>query len=299
MLEARVIEAAQHLLGRDAALVIGIHMTGKDVAGTDMVCGGNVDVLVQGITPENTQACEVMGAVRQIMEEGGKGIFVTGPLPDKDQEAEVKMLFCRPGGVVVGSVGDDEAVLELIEESAEEMLRTGDIRVVRIGAASRPLVFDPVFSRPTVIIFGGGHISVHLAPLLTMVDFSVVVVDDRTEFANQERFPQADQIVVSDFEDCFDKLEFTPETYCVIVTRGHLHDKTVLENVLSRSTHYVGMIGSRRKRNMIYEELTKHGIGPKRLKEVHAPIGLSIGADTPEAIAISIAAELIQVRAKG
>jgi len=298
-LEARVIKAAGGLMGRDAALVMEIPMTGKDVAGTDMICGGNVDVLVQGITLANDQAREVLDAVLQFMEEGGKGILITGPLPEEGHEAEINTLFYRLGGEVLGSVGEDEEVLELIEEGAEKMLRTGAIHLVRLGAAGRLLVFDPVFPRPTVIIFGGGHISVHLASLLTMVDFRVVVADDREEFANQERFPRADQIVVSDFGDCFDKLEFTHETYCVIVTRGHLHDKTVLENVLTFPGRYVGMIGSRRKRNMIYDELIKQGISPERLKEVHAPIGLDIGAETPEAIAISIAAELIQVQGQG
>ena len=298
-LEARVIKAAEGLLGRDAALVMEIRMTGKEVAGTDMICGGDVDVLVQAITPGNAEAREILVAVLRLLEKGGDGILAVGPLPDQGQEAEMGMSLYRPEAEMIGTVRDKEALLETIRSRAKGMLKTKTPHIVSYGPEDRSVFLEPLFSQPTVIIFGGGHVSVKLAPLLAMIDFRLVVVDDRAEFANKERFPQADQIVVTEFMKCFDQLEFTPETYCIIVTRGHLQDKTVLENVLDRPTRYVGMIGSRRKRDMVYEALLKQGFEPDRLKEVHAPIGLKIDAETPEEIAISITAELIQVRAKG
>jgi xanthine dehydrogenase accessory factor len=298
-LEARVIEAAEGLLGRDAALVMEIRMTGEDVAGTEMICGGDVDVLVQSMTPVDIKVREALEGVLRIMERGGEGILAVGPLPEKGREDEVGVVLCRPDAEPIGNMPEEKRVLELIRPHLESTLKSKAPYLIPYGGEDQWILLEPLFSEPTVIIFGGGHISVKLAPILDTVGFKVVVVDDRVEFANQDRFPEARQIVVADFLKCFDQLEFTPETYCIIVTRAHLHDKTVLENVLARPTRYVGMIGSRRKRNMVYEALVKEGLPPERLKEVYAPIGLPIGAETPEEIAISISAELIQVRAEG
>jgi xanthine dehydrogenase accessory factor len=181
--------------------------------------------------------------------------------------------------------------------AAPTILADGDSGIITIRADE--FVLEPMVSSPTVIIFGGGHISVSLAPLLSGVDFRVAVVDDRPEFISRDRFPDASHLVLSDFKNCFDQLEFTPETYAVIVTRGHLHDKTVLEEVLKRPTRYVGMIGSRRKREMIYQALREEGTSAESIERVRSPIGLEIGAETPEEIAISITAELIKTRAEG
>ncbi len=297
--EAMVIKAAEGLMGRDRALVMELRMPDKEVAGADMICGGNMDILVHAMTPANGQIREVLEAVLRLLEKGGKGILALGPLPEEGQEAEAGMLFYRPEAEVIGSIGDDERVRELIGSRAEKIMGTNTTHLVSDGPGGRAMLLEPLFSMPTAIIFGGGHISVKLAPLLATIDFRVVVVDDRAEFANKKRFPRAAQIVVANFVKCFDQLKFTPETYCVIVTRGHLHDKTVMENIMTRPTRYIGMIGNRRKRNMIYDALRKQGIEDERLKQVHSPIGLNIGAETPEEIAISIAAELVQVRAEG
>lgn len=298
MLEARVIKAAESLLGYDKALVMEIQMRGKEVAGTEMICGGNVDVLVQGITPSNTQAREILDAVLRCLKKGGRGVLAVGPLAKVGQEIEISMLFYQSEGQVFGSIGDNDAVLDVIRSHAERVLGANIPQFINEGDQGQRVLLQPVLSQPTVIIFGAGHISVKLAPMLAMLDFRVVVVDDREEFANQKRFPQATQIIVSDYADSFDQLEFASETYCVIVTRGHLHDKAVLEKVANLNTRYVGMIGSRRKWRMMYEALISDGVSPEQLNRVYSPIGLDIGAETPEEIAISIAAELVQVRAK-
>jgi xanthine dehydrogenase accessory factor len=296
-LEAQVIKAAEGLMKRGTAIVKKIRMTGKEVAGTDMICGGNVDVLIQGITPGNHHAFEILEEVLLLVTKRRQGILAVGPLPKQGEEAKVGMLLYRPEGKMLGSMGQAKAVLELVRSHAETTL--GADTPVIYDSLLGPILMEPISSLQTVIVFGGGHISVNLVPMLTMVDFRVVVVDDRAEFANEKRFPQAAQIVVADYEKSFDQLEFTPETYCVIVTRGHIHDKTVIENVLTRPTRYVGMIGSRRKRDMVYDALMKQGFSSDQLKSVYSPIGLDIGAETAEEIAISIVAELIQIRAHG
>jgi xanthine dehydrogenase accessory factor len=131
------------------------------------------------------------------------------------------------------------------------------------------------------------------------VGFRTVVLDDREEFADRGRFPWVDEIhVLESFERAMDGLVINDESYLVLVTRGHAHDRTVLAQALRTTAGYIGMIGSRRKREAIYAALLEAGFTPRDLERVHCPIGLDIGAETPEEIAVSILAELIQMRAR-
>jgi len=135
-----------------------------------------------------------------------------------------------------------------------------------------------------------------LAPLAKKVHFKVVVIDDREIFANRERFPDADEVIVSEFEKCFGRLNIGDSSYIVIVTRGHLYDGIVLEQAVESKARYIGMIGSRNKIQTLYQSLTRKGIAKETLGRVHAPIGIDINSETPEEIAVSIVAELIKVR---
>jgi xanthine dehydrogenase accessory factor len=126
----------------------------------------------------------------------------------------------------------------------------------------------------------------------------VCVIDDRAEFANPERFPTADRLLVCSVSEAFERIAVTPATFLAIVTRGHLHDRDALRGALKTVSAYIGMIGSRRKRDLIYAALMEEGIPAEDLRRVHCPIGVSIGAETPQEIAVSIVAELIQVRAQ-
>jgi xanthine dehydrogenase accessory factor len=157
---------------------------------------------------------------------------------------------------------------------------------------------EPLCNQGTVFIFGAGHVSQKLAPLTRLVGFRTVILDDRSEFANRERFETADKIVVADsFDEAIASLEIDEESYLVLVTRGHAHDKTVLRQALRSRAGYIGMIGSLRKRDALYEALQKEGFHPGEFARVCSPIGLEIGAETPEEIAVSIVAQLIQARA--
>jgi xanthine dehydrogenase accessory factor len=160
------------------------------------------------------------------------------------------------------------------------------------------LFVEPLASEPVVYVFGGGHVSLQIVPLAARVGFKVVVVDDRAEFADPHNFPEAWKVHQYPFEDVLDKFPVDESSYFVIVTRGHIHDKTVLTQALRIPAKYIGMIGSRRKRNMIYDALLKEGFTKDDMDRVHAPIGLDIGAETPEEIAVSIVGELIKVRAE-
>ncbi len=158
------------------------------------------------------------------------------------------------------------------------------------------VLIEPIFSEPTVFIFGAGHVSQQIAPLAKRVSFGVVVIDDREMFANRERFPEADEVIVSEFKKSFDHLTVDDSSYIVIVTRGHLYDGTVLEQAIKTDARYIGMIGSKKKIRTLYQNLMEKGISQEMLGRVYAPIGLDINSETPEEIAVSIVAQIIKVR---
>ena len=155
---------------------------------------------------------------------------------------------------------------------------------------------EPILSQPNLYIFGAGHISFAISKIAKIVGFRVVVIDDRAEFANADRFPEADEIFAGDFSEAFSKLTVDRSSYIVIVTRGHQFDAQILELAVETEAHYVGMIGSRKKNEAVFSSLVSKGIAKELLEGVHAPIGLDICAETPEEIAVSIMAEIIKVR---
>ena len=155
---------------------------------------------------------------------------------------------------------------------------------------------EPIKPLPALLIFGGGHISFFLARIGKMVDFHITVIDDRTEFANAERFPEANETIAEDIASVTKRLDVNSASYIVIVTRGHQQDTKVLEWAVRTPAGYIGMIGSKRKIHTAFADLKTKGITQEQLDRVHSPIGLPIGAETPEEIAVSIMAEIIQVR---
>ena len=154
---------------------------------------------------------------------------------------------------------------------------------------------EPILPQPVLHVFGGGHISLAVARAATAAGFAVTLTDDRESFANKERFPQAGEIYTT-YQDAFDKLRPNASHFILIVTRGHKDDMRVLAWAVRTNARYIGMIGSKRKVITVYKALEKEGYRPDEFERVHAPVGLEIGALTPEEIAISIAAELIAVR---
>jgi xanthine dehydrogenase accessory factor len=154
---------------------------------------------------------------------------------------------------------------------------------------------EPILPQPIAHIFGGGHISMALAKSASAAGFGIVIVDDREQFANQERFPMAQELHTS-YEKAFQQLQPNASSYLVIVTRGHRDDMRVLAWAVRTQARYIGMIGSKRKVLSVYQALEKEGYAPEEFSRVYAPMGLEIGALSPEEIAISITAELVAVR---
>ncbi len=195
-------------------------------------------------------------------------------------------------------VQEDQSIFGAIEgldiSRVKAFLSVDSSRLVETEAGN--LFVEPVSPQEVLFLFGAGHVSLFVCSLAAQVGFRVVVIDDRKDFANAERFPTADEIRVDAFSEAFDKITVTPDSYIVIVTHGHIHDRTVLREALRTNPKYIGMIGSRRKRDTIYTSLRQEGVSDDILARVHCPIGLEIGAQTPEEISVSIMAELISVR---
>lgn len=290
-LEAEVMAAAARVLDRGRTAFMDFSLTGREAAELEMICGGTVQVFLEPLASDDPAALALAQTLAQ--DDGqSQGLLWTRLDPDaRGAVAGRKGLWRRGQGPQAGLPGAAwEPVLSLA-------LDQGSAGIFQVDGQPDVLFLQPLAGQPVVYLCGGGHISLYLAPLVKLVGFGLVVVEDRPEFCNPQRFPQADRLLVRPPQETLDGLELGPQAYVVIVTRGHLNDKEVLAQALVRPSAYLGMIGSRRKRALIYQALLDEGFSRADLERVHAPIGLDIGADTPAEIAISIAAELIAVRA--
>jgi len=221
---------------------------------------------------------------------------------------ESSRMLVREDGSIAGTIGGGCVEAE-VWAAAKEVMRAESPRKMTfnlnheadydnglICGGTLEIFVEPILPQPELVIFGGGHVSMALGHAAHAAGFAISIVDDRELFANAERFPMAHRILTT-YEDAFANLKPGASTYVVIITRGHRDDLRVLEWAVETDARYVGMIGSRRKVLSIYRALEeKAGIPPERFERVYAPIGLAIGALTPEEIAVSIAAELIAVR---
>lgn len=291
-LEYEVTTKARENFAAGSSFLQHFELTGAEVAQTEkMICGGVVDVYTEYFTPDNEAACFLFRRISVKLREGKRGVLMTlvgeGQVGNTDRH-----VFLDEDGDVMGAISG----LALDEEERGRRLEMASAALIDVTGAGR-LFVEPVAPDNVLYLFGAGHISTCLAPLAKMIGLRVVVIDDREEFCNSERFPEADELLVVPFTEVFDRIAVSPSSYLAILTRGHIFDHTVLRTALRYSPAYIGMIGSRRKIDMLYHSLLEEGVSQTRLQEVHAPIGLPIGAESPEEIAICIAAELIKIRA--
>lgn len=271
-----------------------VELSGKDAATTDqMICGGRLEFLMEYLSGTPECAREFRRTVTAL-QEGKKGYLIKALDMDNGSIPEVRRCVVRKDSVVQGTfAGPDAWIATLVGESVRKK------SPVIAEMEGKRFFVEPGFLPGTVYLFGAGHVSRPVAELASLVDFRTVILDDRKEFANPERFPKADNImVIPSYDNVFDGLDIGPDSYLVVVTRAHLHDKTVLEQCLRTQAGYIGMIGSKRKQHLVYEELLGKGFTAEDLNRVHNPIGLDIKAETPEEIAVSIVAELILERSR-
>lgn len=240
---------------------------------------------------------------------GGAAALVTvvatsGSTPRK---AGAKMLVF-PDGRTVGTIGGGcidrrvySEVARVFEEGRPRLCRyelDGEVAAeMGMICGGRMEVFvERIDAEPRVVLFGGGHVGKTLAHLCVLVGFKVTVVDDREEFARRERFPDAHEVVCEDFARAGERVARYGAPFVVVITRGHSHDQEVLEQVLREKTRYVGLLGSKHKISALFHSLVKAGFPEEQVAEVRTPVGLDIGAQTPEEIALAICAELVAVR---
>lgn len=292
LVEALVQQAAAKLFEnpQHAVTFKKFDLSNELAANADMICGGNVTVMLEYFSAEN-QNIQIFSKIDNGLRLGQKVTILT--LMDKGEMSSTSNK----------TVLNFDQDLPVISEFAKEELLTLLLKSrktdkpILIESDTKLLLAETLAPQPSLFIFGAGHVSRPTAALATTVNFRTVILDDRSDFANADRFPQADEIVVlPDFDNAFANLNVTEGSYIIIVTRGHLHDKTVLADALKTPACYVGMIGSSKKRNAIYEALLEEGVTQANIDRCHCPIGISIGAQTPEEIAVSIVAELIQER---
>jgi xanthine dehydrogenase accessory factor len=222
------------------------------------------------------------------------------------RNAGAKMLV-YPDGTIVGSVGGGEMELRVIA-AAKDALRDGQPRYLDMTLSNEqrgdPMIcggemeifVEPLLTAPTLVIVGAGHIGAAVAQLGKFLGFRIVVLDDRLEFVTPENFPHADERIAGDIVAKIRDIEITPQTYVVLVTRAHTLDAALLGAIVEKDAAYIGMLGSQRRVLTVMDTLKHQGVSKAALARVHAPIGIEIHAETPEEIAVSILAEIIQIK---
>jgi len=293
LLEATAIKEAGIALDQRRSRLMNFSFTGENANSSGMICGGKAVLLLDYLAASD----ELKDFFRHWFDavSGGTAVCSLTVFKGVDEDFDVigRSLF-GAGGQVAGNYSWTEHDLQklrpVMDNASETTVKTLD---------NVSVVIDPVRKVKTLYCFGAGHVAVPTARLAALVGFHVVVVDDRADFANTERFPEAGNVIVTpDFNSVMDELDIDSDSFIVIVTREHLYDRVVLAQALRTQAGYIGMISSRKKREIIYNALREEGFASEALDKVHSPIGLSIGAETPEEIAVSIVAELIAERSR-
>jgi len=290
-LEEQVFRVAKEVIARGIPKILSFRLDNTDASKEGMICGGNVDVFLEPISPSHLPFWKLY---KDLMEKGIKKFCVITFMDPTHWEKPDPPKVIFEGSILSKAL--EGISLEWIQMRIPTHQK-GSVSIIEDPQKGPLLVEEPLFPF-RLVLFGAGHISRYVAHIARMLDFEVWVLDDRPEFLDSRYFPEGTQMLISSFEDSVSKVYIDERTFLVIVTRGHLGDRDVLRQALKTEACYVGMIGSKRKRDMIYETLKKEGVREELLKRVSCPIGLRIGAETPQEIAVSIMAEVIQKKAQ-
>ena len=290
--------AASQLLKRGGQAQHKEYALNEDLAAEDgLVCGGTMYFLIDPVyRPEDylSFAEEIDGAYR------GEGAVALANLirPAAGSNASLGVkLFIRENGTTVGTLGDPDLDQSAVKKARELMVHGRNQYVEEENGAE--YFVEAYTTPPQLVICGGGHVSKAIAPLAKTLGFRLFITDDRVEFSNEDRFPEADMLLALKPEDALPQLPINPNTFIVVATRGHRYDNVALEAAARTPARYVGLMGSKRKTILIYEDLMRNNLPMERIKEIRSPIGLDIGARTPEEIAVSIMAEVLMFRLGG
>ncbi len=286
--EAEVISRARSALQQEAPQIATFRLNGDYGWGDGLICGGRMRVSIEPLKQEMHQSYYEEFLAHIKCGRGGTEAIVCNGESDP-----AYFLFDEAGSCIARMRDDDSIDHQAVALNLQELT-----------ARPRAYVCDsvayiPMFSRCRLIIVGCGHVGMAVGRLASELEFDVCAVDDRSDFANLDRFPYAQEIMTGPVDYVLPKLEIDENSYCLIVTRGHKQDEKALYYLVNRGARYIGLIGSRRKINLIFEDLLEQGISSDELTNVHAPVGIDIGSQTVSEIALSIAAELVAHRNNG
>ena len=291
--------AAKEILRNHGGPEFKDYYLNEDIAARDgLVCGGTMYFYLEPFWSD-TDFVEIGNHVVDAYEGGNAvGLATIVNVPGHNDTAKLgSKLLLHLDGSVTGTLGngplDEQAIAvakQIAEVGAVQNFTTPDGTEVFVEGFTTP---------PTLVMVGGGHVGKATADLAHVLGYRVLIVDDRPEFANEERFPYADEITVANYGTWSENISVNVNSFIVVATRGHRYDDMALESALSTNSRYIGLLGSKRKTLMIYQRLLEQGISLERLRDVKAPIGLDIGGLTPEELAVSIMSEIIMVRRGG
>ena len=290
--------AASELLNSGGGAEYREYELNEDLAAEDgLICGGTMFFLIDPVYEPG----EYLDFAKEIDDayKGGNAVALASLVRGGSGSAASigAKMFIRQDGSTVGSLGSPD-LDEGAKDEAFELMTHGKNKYVVTGNGAEYFV-EAYTTPPQLVLCGGGHVSKSIAPLAKTLGFRVFVTDDREEFANADRFPEADIIIAKKPEDALSELPINPNTFIIVATRGHRYDNVALAAAARTSAKYVGLLGSKRKIILIYEDLMQMGISRERIRELRAPIGLDIGARTPEEIAVSIMSEVLMFRLGG
>jgi xanthine dehydrogenase accessory factor len=291
-LEGDVIQRARRLLETRGAEIVSYDLSrNANLHPLDAICGGRMQVLIEHVAVHKNNI-ELYKAAREEINRSRSFLWL-GKITDDNGQWQVEHAIRKAQNEFVGPPQLKHAFQKLVEAKPPHL--HGSALITNQGHA---YVIESIRPPDTIFLCGAGHVSKEIAALSNHVGFRCIVFDDRAEFANADRFPDADEVrVCPGFAEVFKGVGTHPGDLIVIVTRGHRFDKEVLAQALQTQAGYIGMIGSRKKRDTIYQELVDRGVTPGALEKVHCPIGLAIDAETPAEIAVSVVAQLIRHRA--
>lgn len=291
-LEKAVIEASSQVLS--SALPVFF----KSDSG--LSCGGDVEIFLEPITPDNDIYLRIYKEIVEIVKRGGAGLLATVVDTRLWQEGQTPKALLTSNGEVIGFLPNIQETFKAVTDAAPAFLSGRMPGIITCNYEDGDIfsVFvEPIISDPVLYLFGAGHVASQVVPIARQVGFKITVIDDRQEFADPGNFPDAEKVLNYPYDDVVKRFPIDKSSFIVIATRSHSCDESVLGQALRTEAGYIGMIGSRRKISTIYNNLLAEGFTDKDLERVHSPIGIDIGAETPEEIALSIAAELVKVRA--
>lgn len=291
LVESLAIKMSKHIAENKCSVVKSFNLSNKDAESLGLVCGGKIKLLIEYVDSNNEDTVKLYKNIN-VLKEKNMNFALISAIGEEDKELLSHEKWICTENSYFGNESDE--IHNVFEHVRKDLKR---IKIEGYVEKENRYLIETIINNEAVYILGAGHVAQKVAEITKTVDFKTVVIDDRAEFANRERFKDADEIkVIPSFNNVFEEMKISEESYIVIVTRGHAFDRQVLAQALRTNAKYIGMIGSKSKTKYVYEVLEKEGFTKSDFERVHAPIGLSINAETPEEIAISIVAELIKVR---